>query len=131
MGFLSADPVLLPFESDRRTREERGITDERLYYESYTGLLPNLMGKATAEEHWLSRAGIRAREGGESTLIQGGIGLAGYFAGPGVHVVDTLALADVFLARLPVGNPKYWRIGHFKRFRPTGFDESQAPQGVR
>ncbi len=124
IGFFSADPVLLPFESDRNPKEERGITNERLFYESHTGLLAKLLDDVNVEEHWLSSSGIRAREAGQSALITGGIGLAGYFAGPQVHVVDTLALADVFLARLPVGNPKYWRIGHFKRVRPVGFDES-------
>ncbi len=124
-GFLSANPVLLPIENDRRTREERGITDERLYYDSHTGLLANLFGKASLEEQWMARSGIDARETGESIMFRGGIGLAGYFAGHQVQVVDSLALSDVLLARLPVGNPKYWRIGHFKRVNPAGFKDSK------
>ena len=47
------------------------------------------------------------------------VGLFGYFAGPEVHVVDTLGLGDPLLARLPA-QPK-WRAGHFQREIPDGY----------
>jgi len=67
---------------------------------------------------------LRAKEEGQDLLIKGGIGLAGYFAGPNVHIVDNYALADSLLSHLLVGNPDFWWIGHFNRKRPIGLEES-------
>jgi arabinofuranosyltransferase len=86
--------------------------------------MANLRSETTIDQHFLARSGARIKEEGESVVFRGGIGLAGYFAGPQVHIVDSLALSDVLLARLPVGNPNYWRIGHFKRVNPAGFKDS-------
>jgi hypothetical protein len=47
------------------------------------------------------------------------VGLLGYYAGPGVHIVDPMALTDPLLARLPADKP--WRIGHFRRQLPPGY----------
>jgi arabinofuranosyltransferase len=43
------------------------------------------------------------------------IGLLGFAAGPEVHIVDHLALADAFLARLPAGFDPDPQPGHFER----------------
>jgi arabinofuranosyltransferase len=124
LGLISAHPVLLPIEYERRWRDDNGITDERQYYEAHTGLSQNLVPDPPLEKHWLADNGLRAKEEGQDLLIKGGIGLAGYFAGPDVHIVDNYALADSLLSHLPVGNPDFWRIGHFNRKRPAGFEES-------
>ena len=50
------------------------------------------------------------------------VGYLGYWAGTEDVVVDTLALADPLLARLPCERP--WRIGHFRRRLPEGYLES-------
>jgi len=50
------------------------------------------------------------------------IGFFGYYAGPGVHIVDLMALIDPLLARLPAIWP--WRIGQFERRIPEGYAES-------
>ena len=47
------------------------------------------------------------------------IGMRGYAAGPDKIIVDTLALADPLLARLPA-EPGSW-IGHFRRQLPAGY----------
>jgi arabinofuranosyltransferase len=61
-------------------------------------------------------------EGGVS--VEKNIGYLGYFAGPGQHIVDRHALADPLLARLPIQNQKYWRIGHYLRKVPEGYRET-------
>lgn len=48
------------------------------------------------------------------------IGMAGYYAGPRVHLVDELALADPLLARLPAIDTQFY-IGHFRRELPEGY----------
>jgi arabinofuranosyltransferase len=52
------------------------------------------------------------------------IGFAGYFAGPGVHVIDPYALSDPVLARLPA--QRKFRVGHYERHMPEGYPESVA-----
>ena len=49
------------------------------------------------------------------------IGMHGFFAGPGVHVVDEMALADPLLARLKPDLSDGWRIGHLRREIPEGY----------
>jgi hypothetical protein len=49
-------------------------------------------------------------------------GFIGYAAGPGVHFIDKYGLGDALLARLPAEVP--WRIGHFRRRVPDGYEET-------
>src|SRR5438876_1054820 len=48
----------------------------------------------------------------------------GYSAGPKVHVIDVGGLGDPLLARLPCLQP--WRVGHFMRSLPSGYEETIA-----
>jgi arabinofuranosyltransferase len=52
------------------------------------------------------------------------VGFSGYFAGPGTHIIDIYALGDPLLARLPA-MPTF-RVGHFERRIPDGYDETVA-----
>lgn len=55
------------------------------------------------------------------------IGYFGFAAGPGVHVIDRVALSDPLLARLPAVRPESfskWKSGHFHRAIPDGYAES-------
>jgi arabinofuranosyltransferase len=95
-----------------------GIVDERRYYASETGLFgPQGIRSAPDLRYWAqaegwSRQGIRVR-----TVKMAGF--AGYLAGPGVHLLDVMALADPLLARLPARRP--WRVGHYERDVPAGY----------
>jgi arabinofuranosyltransferase len=44
-----------------------------------------------------------------------------YADGPSVYIVDTMALSEPLLARLPVADKEKWRIGHFERLVPDGY----------
>ena len=61
---------------------------------------------------------------GEKVYVGKGIGFLGYYAGPKVHIIDMFAIADPLLARLPVRTDKTWRIGHFKRDIPPGYEQT-------
>ncbi len=54
----------------------------------------------------------------------GGLGNAGLQWGPYTHLLDTCALADPLLARMPSVWNEDWRAGHFRRVIPTGYRES-------
>jgi arabinofuranosyltransferase len=52
------------------------------------------------------------------------LGAEGLISGPSTHVIDSCALADPLLARLPALYDVNWRIGHFNRELPSGYTQS-------
>ena len=103
--------------------DAHGICDERAYYYHGTGLL-NLTRNVSIPSCWQATAGWRARERGEPVIVRKAIGMQSYYAGPNVHVVDEMALADPLLARLKPDLSDGWRIGHLRRQLPEGYVES-------
>ena len=101
--------------------DARGITDERAIYYRYTGLLTAHRGEPMPNHHRAAQ-GRRLRALGEQVVEQGQIGILGFYAGPAVHILESNALTDAFLARLPA-RPG-WRIGHFGRRIPVGYEGS-------
>jgi arabinofuranosyltransferase len=104
-----------------------GIADERRVFEGTTSVLrrPGFRDGAPARHPWSvdgGRARELARERGEPVVIvRGAVGMLGVAAGPDVTVIDRFALGDALLARLPVEDPRRWRIGHFGRALPEGY----------
>ncbi len=102
--------------------DESGISDERGFYYPATGLLrPD--GGAFPSHQW-ARWGKEKRSGGSEVVVGYAIGMFGYYAGPQIHVIDTNALNDFLLARLPVPRGDIPRIGHFARELPSGYYET-------
>jgi arabinofuranosyltransferase len=124
-----------------------GIADERKFYLEtnsviYTIKTPShyVVHIATSATHSACSDGIGIRENADqiNTVFSTAIGMRGYCAGPNITIIDGLALSDALLARLPVINPKSWRIGHFERLLPQGYmharetgDLSQMPETIR
>ncbi|MCA9701510.1 MAG: hypothetical protein KC431_28580, partial [Myxococcales bacterium] len=54
------------------------------------------------------------------------LGIHGYYAPPGLHLVDGYALADPLLARLPPIRRVEWKPGHLSRKIPEGYIETLA-----
>ncbi len=59
------------------------------------------------------------------------IGMSGFYAGPKVHMIDELALADPLLARLPVPQKQVFYIGHFRRKLPQGYLKALQKHSLR
>ena len=97
------------------------VMDERRYYYESSGLLKGRRGQQRPDSA-LVDDGIALRKGTERVVIRDGIGFTGYFAGPNVHIVDTYALSDPLLARLPAQPGT--RTGHYRRDVPAGYIES-------
>jgi arabinofuranosyltransferase len=108
-----------------------GIADERGFYFAYSGWWSDApeSRRPTIASSFV-RAGLDLAAARAPVATLPAIGFAGFYAGPGVHVVDTLALADPFLSRLPMvrrAPPPFaargqdWRIGHFERMIPAGY----------
>jgi arabinofuranosyltransferase len=94
-----------------------GITDQRLLYSESTRLVTQRA--SPVERGSAAQRGIAMRDKGVRVVELGMIGMAGFYAGPSVHIVDPYALSDPLLARLPA-DPNS-RIGHFARRVPPGY----------
>jgi arabinofuranosyltransferase len=118
-GF-AVDTAIAPFD-------KYGVADERRFYYPSFGLWRALMGDAKPSEDskavfGRARRAVADKNGGDviSAYV---IGALGYYAGPGVYIIDRYGLADPFLARLP---PKPgWRVGHYERDLPDGYVDSR------
>jgi arabinofuranosyltransferase len=97
-----------------------GIADERVFYYRYTGLLRWSRERPLPWNDQV-KIGEQLRAAPRVTR-ESSIGFTGYYAGPAVHLVDELGLADAFLARRPA--TPGWRVGHYQRPSPPGYIES-------
>ena len=109
-----------------------GIADERAYYYPQTGLMPVLLRIEQIKANGLpvppysgAVDGQRLAKTDLSHFLAGEVGFFGYFAGPSKYLIDSWALSDPFLARIPYEKTADWRIGHFTRSLPEGYLESR------
>lgn len=107
-----------PFPPADSLIDAHGIADERMVYARDTSLLRAMRRGSAPELAWVA-AGRQAAAAGVTAMSRDSVGMFGYGAGPSVQLVDTLALCDPLLARLPADRP--WRIGHFHRPIPSGY----------
>ncbi len=107
--------------SDEYPEHYWGVIDERAFYTRSTGLLDPRRPRDLAEQAF-ARAGLDARHSG--VRVEGCIGMFGYYAGRSVEIIDPMALADPLLARLPIDDTVHFRIGHFQRELPAGYEQS-------
>ena len=95
-----------------------GIADER-------GFMFPSRGLTTASKDFLAQPNWAPTDGIKSIGIACGLlGIAALNAGPATHYIDSCALADPLLARLPAKFEPGWRIGHFERRLPSGYAQS-------
>ncbi|MBI5480377.1 MAG: hypothetical protein HY906_16055 [Deltaproteobacteria bacterium] len=109
-----------------------GIADERAYYYPRTGLLAVLAARRVIARANLplppSQGAVLGRAFAISpwrVSVGKEIGLFGYFAEDKI-VIDSWALGDPFLARIPFRPTGWFRIGHCERPLPPGYLESRA-----
>lgn len=101
--------------------DQFGICDERIQYYQDSNLIDDIKGKTMPSFIW-AEWGRQAKEKKLLFIKFSNIGFYGYFVGSQCYVMDELALTDPFLSRLPAENN--WRIGHFKRRSPDGYEET-------
>jgi arabinofuranosyltransferase len=101
---------------------DTGIADERGFWHWERGLIterrPSTSQGIFSMRNWsIDTQDVRVE--------CGGVGFMSLSTGPGTHFIDTCALTDPLLARLP-SLPWKQRIGHFNRALPVGYIESVA-----
>ncbi len=103
--------------------DEKRINDERAWYFADVSLI----GRSRAAPYPTSQgrvSGLAARAESEKdyyVVPVNNIGLYGFYAGQKVYIIDTYALADPLLARLPAKREANLYIGHFQRVIPNGY----------
>lgn len=100
----------------------RGIADERGWYYQETGLLAVKRESPAYPNHEWARAGLILRGRSNWIEYESCVGFRGFFAGPRKHIVDMFGLTEPFLSRTPCEIRKNWRIGHFTRNYPPGYE---------
>lgn len=109
-------------------KDEHGIADERRYYFRHSSLAAwRAHPGRSLPSHPYAKQGRAYREQQvRGPRVHGSVGFRGYFGGPGVHIIDYYALTDPLLARLPARRDPDWRIGHFTRRLPGGYQGRAA-----
>jgi arabinofuranosyltransferase len=123
LGLAAPRPTFL-LDTNESTKKEmkgpRGVADEQAFWYRDSGLL-------TASKKRKLPTGEQRKAGEKSSpdkaLEVGPAGYRGFFAPPGVFLLDHNAIVDAFLARLPARR-KNWRPGHFRRRIPEGYPET-------
>ncbi|HTV17152.1 MAG TPA: hypothetical protein VMG12_00735, partial [Polyangiaceae bacterium] len=104
------------------------IADERLFHMEPTGFWSRFWGYLKGEPFevphpWANHGRkLRLEQPRDHVFVHASIGFLGYYAGPGVHIVDYLGLTDPFMARLPI--VKFHTAGHGERDVPGLYVES-------
>ena len=107
---------------DRRVRNGFGVVDERAYYFQGQSLLLATR-QSFLQPDWPLRAAQSVPTDVDAAISCGALGRRGLSA-PQTHLIDRCALTDPLLARLPALYTPDWRIGHFDRLIPYGYEES-------
>lgn len=116
-GLNTNDKFECPYE------KPSGIVSERLCYAEVTGLSENVR-MATYKTHRAYRRGLDLRSNKRRFIAYTSVGMAGYAAGPAIHVIDQAGLTDPLLARIPYRPKDGFRIGHFLRDVPDGYEST-------
>ena len=123
--FSDENYVLLPEYSMSKTSM---IGDSRGGHYPDTGLLNNLPFNEGPYHQW-GIFGEQLKANKKSPIERGPIGMAGFYAGPEIHIIDFYALGDPLLSKMPYTESfqfyaEGWSIGHFRRALPTGYFET-------
>jgi arabinofuranosyltransferase len=131
LGLLAHPPTVTPdlwniagWDRFKTTNRPFGVANEHGAYFAATGLINVDPSALMIPDHHWSRQGLALRQSGNAVALKPNIGFFGYFAGSDVYIIDSCALADPLLARLPVADLNNWRVGHYFRDIPEGYVET-------
>lgn len=124
VGFMAQHvPLLSDGRFDDPGVRRNGITNERgVFYRDRSLVRGDRTTFRTPD--WPTNTGAFIAP--DVAQICGLAGITGITDGPYVHVIDECALSDPLLARMPAVFRDDWRIGHFRRTMPEGYEESIA-----
>ena len=125
LGMLNVEgrsPTLLSGSDygDIERVDDHGIGDERSFYYPGFGLISKTRG---IPQYGIAAEVLGGTADDPAYLMSVFAGVPPFNGGPHTHLIDNI-LTDPMLARLPVQDPKAWKIGHVERRLPEGFLET-------
>jgi arabinofuranosyltransferase len=126
VALFAGQRMLLPMPADVPTHctvPPSGIVDERACYVEHTGIAQNVRVKKFMQ-HPYYQEGVKLRSSDRRVVVSSLVGMAGFAAGPNVHMLDPYALTDPLLARIRFRPKGDWRPGHMFRPVPDGYLKS-------
>jgi arabinofuranosyltransferase len=117
LGILNVRNTLAsPMSFTNKTLGPTLIADERAFWFQEFGLF-NASPERFADQVW--------QVNDPKIMVWcGGLGFTSLAGGPGLFLIDSCALTDPLLARLPLEQGRQWRIGHYYRSIPPKYVES-------
>lgn len=105
-----------------------GVADERGFYFKMSSLWKYITenDEEYFPKHNFCSTGYRMSKSPVQHAVAKNVGYFAFWAGLDKIIVDTLALTDPLLARLPIQKSGQWRVGHYRRNVPDGYRESIA-----
>ena len=113
---------------DVHPHAEARLMSQHAWIYPFTGWLAETRRADFSNMPWAEQ-GLKARAEKHAVVAKCAVGLYGFSAGPGVHIVDPLAIGDGFLSRLPSKKPSY--PGHFERAFPEGYLDTMTSETNR
>jgi arabinofuranosyltransferase len=108
----------------------QGVDDERGYRHNDTSLLKLNREQGVKDLGGWVADGVKARREQTPVSVYRNIGYYGFFAGPGVHIIDPYGIGDPLMARMPFPPEKQpWQAGHFMRKVPEGYTDAAIDRG--
>jgi arabinofuranosyltransferase len=108
----------------------QGVDDEHGYRHNDTSLLRLSRESGVKDLGGWVADGVKANREHTPVAVYKNIGYYGFFAGPGVHVIDPYGIGDPLMARTPFHADKTaWQPGHFMRKVPDGYPEAAIDRG--
>jgi arabinofuranosyltransferase len=132
LGLTSPRPPIMTNDAYQGLgHSTQAIDDERGYRHGDTSvLLLNREHNLESRGGWVGD-GIKARDSGARVAVYQNIGYYGFFAGPGVHIIDPYGIGDALMARMPfTEHSGAWAAGHFMRKVPEGYDKAAIDEGA-
>jgi arabinofuranosyltransferase len=126
VALFAGQRLLLPLPADIPNHcpvPPSGIVDERGCYVEQTGIAQNVRTKKYMT-HGYYQEGLKLRSNERRVVVHALVGMAGFAAGPNVHMIDPYALTDPLLARIRFRPKGDWRPGHMFRPVPDGYVRS-------
>jgi arabinofuranosyltransferase len=109
----------------------QGVDDERGYRHNDTSLLKLNREQGVKDLGGWVADGLRAKREEKQVSVYRNIGYYGFFAGPGVHIIDPYGIGDPLMARMPFPPEKHpWQAGHFMRKVPEGYEDAAIDRGA-
>jgi arabinofuranosyltransferase len=103
-------------EYDDQNPDRRLVVDCRGFSFQNTGLI------SAGRRRWPNLGRVSPPAELPPMLVLDSVGKVGFSGGPGVHIVDHLALCDPLLSRMPpIAHDDRWMAAHLRRHIPTGY----------